>query len=97
MGEEDTVSELYPTPTRLALLADVAAGEVWQNSKGHSVVILRDDLCLGERKAKCTGAIADMERAGWLQLVELKYGSRQWHVTDAGRAVLNAHGGERDG
>lgn len=79
---------LYPTPTRLALLADVDAGEVWQRSDGQSELTDRDQFGVSDPVCIVTSRIAELERAGWVHLVELAYGSRQWQLTDAGRAVL---------
>jgi hypothetical protein len=82
------VSDLYPTKTRLALLRDVADGEVWQHSNGESVVSLSGDTG-GPSVARCTAAIEEQRDAGWVHLVELKHGAKQWQRTDAGRAVLD--------
>lgn len=80
------MTELFPTPTRLALLAEVFAGEVWQQSNGHSIIEQ------GTRTRKVTAEIAAMERAGWITLVALRFGAKRWDLTDAGRAVLAAAG-----
>lgn len=78
------MSELYPTPTRLALLRDAADGYVHRfgsvdTDRSGRVVIAR---------------IAELERAGWVKLdppVADRW--RFWRLTPAGRAVLDAHGG----
>lgn len=68
---------LHPTPTRVALLREVAAGHILQpRPGGHS----RD--MAGKR---VTAAIADLAAAGW---VERAPGCAVWDVTAAGRAVL---------
>ncbi len=79
---------LYPTPTRLRLLAEVEAGEVWQKPDGHSELTDRHYFGVSDPVCIVTARIAELERAGWVELVELAHGSRQWLLTDAGRAVL---------
>ena len=87
------MSDLFPTKTRLALLCDVEAGEVWQKGNGESVVTLIEEFGVSDFLYRCTAAIAEQEQAGWVRLVELKYGAKRWELTDAGRAVLDTHGG----
>jgi hypothetical protein len=79
---------LYPTPNRLALLADVKAGHV------HRVIHTRstgpghhDRNSLTGRR--CTADMADMARAMWvdLHLVVTDTG-QQWVITAVGEAVL---------
>jgi hypothetical protein len=41
---------------------------------------------------RVTAAIREQERAGWVHLVEHKYGAKQWQVTDAGRTILAGGG-----
>lgn len=83
---------LYPTKTRLALLRAVAEGEVWQNSNGESVETLAATLGVSDPVRRVTAGIAEQERAGWVHLAELKYGSKQWQLTATGREVLAEHG-----
>jgi hypothetical protein len=73
---------LYPTPTRLALLADVAAGKVADDADGTPYLDLG-----GDGRAKVADAIWLMYRAGWLWQRD---GSPVWALTDKGRAVLEA-------
>jgi hypothetical protein len=82
------MSDLYPTPTRLALLRAVVAGEIWQNSNGESVETDSDVLGVSDPVRRVTAAVHEQQRAGWIELVELKYGAKQWQLTDEGRAVL---------
>lgn len=73
---------LYPTPTRLALLADVAAGRVFQD-------IVYDDYIAGGRKVNAR--IAELKQEGWVELDIPPLVGRElplWLLTDAGRAVL---------
>lgn len=86
------MSDLYPTPTRRALLRSVAIGEVWQNSNGESVETVSDVLGVSDPVRRVTAAIAELEGAGWVHLVELKYGARQWQLTDVGRDVQASAG-----
>lgn len=70
--------DLHPTPTRLALLREVAKPmEVW-----------KDDLT-GESYIadgpKVTARLAEMEAAGWVEV-----DNSFWQLTDTGRAVLAA-------
>lgn len=84
--------DLFPTPHRLALLRDVDAGEIWQSSNHESW-----DALMFKRTTRVTEA----ERAGWIELGEGVAGkvgtpfagasARRWRLTDAGRAVLDAH------
>lgn len=71
---------LYPTKTRLRLLAAVADRQVFRDVMG-------DDYISGDRKV--SARIAEVEQAGWVQLGERdRWGIRYWRLTDAGRAVL---------
>lgn len=78
------MSDLHPTPTRLALLRAVAAGEVHEDTfrapyKSHHG---RDNV---------TARIDDLYRAGWISFGEpAARWRRAWQLTDAGRAVLEA-------
>lgn len=76
-------SDLYPTPSRLALLRDVDAGNVFRDRLG-------DDYISADRKV--SDRIGAMERAGWVE----RFGPTEdrfehWRVADAGRAVLDSH------
>ncbi len=73
---------LYPTPTRLALLADVDARRVIDDEDFAPYLELGVD-----GRARVAEAIWDMERAGW---VTQPTGTKVWELTDAGRAVLEA-------
>lgn len=85
-------TDLYPTPNRLILLRTVATGEVWQNSNGESVETDSDVLGVSDPIRRVTAAIGEQQRAGWVHLVELKYGAKQWQLTDAGRNILAGGG-----
>lgn len=78
------MADLFATPTRLDLLREVEAAEVWQQSNGHSIIEQ------GTRTRKVTAEVAAMERAGWITLVALRFGAKRWDLTDSGRAVLDA-------
>lgn len=84
-------TELHPTPTRLALLRDIAdpAVEVYR----------KRDLDSDAIKSYCgfrvvTAMIAEFERAGWVRLGPADhpsiYARRPWELTDLGRQVLAA-------
>lgn len=70
---------LYPTPTRLALLADIAAGRVIDDA--DFTPMLEHD----EGTSRVADAIWQMERAGW---VEQERVDHVWSLTIVGRDVL---------
>lgn len=75
------MADLYPTPTRLALLRQIDAREVWSS--------LRDDVIrtqFGQGRV-VTAAVNEMWRAGWVEPVVGPIGTL-WTVTDTGRDVL---------
>lgn len=80
------MSDLHPTPTRLALLADVAAG--------HIVATATGDTTNRRTHTRCTSRIAEVWAAGWVEPAP-RSGSPggPWRLTDTGRAVLAQHGG----
>lgn len=95
------MGELYPTPTRLALLRDVDDGRVSRSiwSSGQSDASSRTGC-------RVTAAIEEMSAAGWVVLNPQRwqtadvvtghgYELQYWQLTDAGRAVLDAHPGGR--
>ena len=71
-------ADLYPTPTRLALLADVAAGHVVGSLYGHII-----NTAYGLRRT-VTLRIWDMHRAGWVR----SNADDIWQLTDVGRTIL---------
>lgn len=71
------MSALHPTPTRLALLADVAAGHV-AGSLGSEV------LCMG---ARVNQRISEMRQANWIDRAT----DDIWYLTVTGRMVLDQH------
>lgn len=81
-------TDLYATKTRLALLRDVASGECWQRSNGHSTTpgTIGVDT---EPLVVVTSRIAEQEQAGWVHLFEHTTGAKQWQLTTAGREVLD--------
>ncbi|MGV2383645.1 MAG UNVERIFIED_CONTAM: hypothetical protein LOD86_00035 [Thermobifida fusca] len=84
--------DLYPTPTRLRLLADVTRHRVYRHPDGTSHVA-------GGRQA--TAAIATLAAAGWVEIDPATdvsdYQVAYWRLTDTGREVLSHHGGELHG
>jgi hypothetical protein len=81
--------DLYPTPTRLALLREVATGEAWQKSTGHTVVEQ-----INGRVRNVTVRIAEMQQAGWIVLTPMRFGAKRWDLTDAGTAALATNTGK---
>lgn len=88
--------DLYPTPTRLALLRQVANGQVCTDfmasidtEGGDDVIVLFPDAPTAwSDRRRVTARIREMEAAGWVR--ELTGGD--WFLTDAGQALLDAHG-----
>lgn len=81
------MSELHPTPTRLALLRDVAHWHVYRR-RGVDYDSATDRTV--------TARMAELERAGWVELGgERELDRLLWRLTPAGRAVLDTHGGAR--
>jgi len=71
---------LYSTPNRRTLLRLVAAERIVRQPSGEST----------HEWAKVTGRMVELERAGWVRLVDLSGdGTLCWKLTDAGRAVLD--------
>lgn len=81
------MSGLYPTPTRLALLRDVAAGNVLDGvtpeTDGHTWLVVAPFVPL-----KVCARIQEMDAAGWVER-----GEPFWRITEAGTVVLAANGG----
>lgn len=78
------MSALYPTPSRLALLAAVLAGDVVEGPDEHGTVwTWLIDPPYKPRKVQAK--VRELEAAGWVELVEMV-----WLVTPAGMAVLDA-------
>ena len=84
------MSDLYPTKTRLALLADVANSQVYTDitaeaaDSGEDIIWLFPDApTVWETRHKVTARIREMERAGWVEEVGC-----QWALTDVGLDVL---------
>lgn len=85
---------LYPTKTRLALLADVADGRVYGRYVAASTAF--DSYSLREDGrgpgSKVTSRMVELEQAGWVRRGTAQstsyFSRRPWCLTDAGRAVL---------
>jgi hypothetical protein len=75
------MSDLFPTPTRLALLAEVEAGLV-TGSPAAGVLVWRGP---GIHR-RVTAAMVELQRAGWVDVVH-----GEWWPTATGRAVLDQH------
>lgn len=88
------MSDLYPTPTRLALLRDVANGQVMTDITRNEDVILLFPNAPTEWQTRqgVTSRVRELERVGWVE-EDYDDGHWEWQVTAAGRAVLDAHGG----
>lgn len=86
------MSGLYPTPNRLALLADVKAGHVyrqtiWGGTDGLTQTTYDRNRDTGRR---CTADMREMDRAGWVDLhpvIDI-IGRQRWQINAVGEAVL---------
>lgn len=72
--------KLHPTPTRLALLADIAAGKVMDDADFAPHLDLGD-----EGSARVADSVWEMERAGWVEQVSTDH---VWSLTALGQDVL---------
>lgn len=90
------MDELHPTPTRLALLTDIAAERVWEDwsTDKPGPAVLHE---YPGRKTRVTGKVQVMKLAGWVETHpdDDDLHSRRITLTDKGRAVLAA--AEREG
>ncbi len=73
---------LYPTPTRLALLQDIAVRDVIEGINGEDGIFVLNSL---DEPRRVTAQIEQMARAGW---VELDDAHLYWQLTAEGRRVL---------
>jgi len=73
----------HPTPTRLALLRDVAAGNVILAGGRKPAATLQAANRQAARRVDIP--IGEMERAGWIERPDR---TAAWRLTDAGREVL---------
>lgn len=88
------MSDLFPTPTRLRLLAQIDNGQVLTDitrDDDQDVIWLFPDAPTSwwDRR-KVTAQVRELEAAGWVE--EFMPGGT-WRLTDAGRDVLEAHRG----
>lgn len=87
------MSDLFPTPTRLALLRDIDAGHVLVDTtvEKFTVVLFPDAPTSWQDRQTVTARVIELEVAGWAELAPW----HGWQLTDAGRAVLDTHGGQQ--
>lgn len=84
------MTTLHPTPTRLALLAEVDNGKVWGGGISGEDFIRESDF----QSRRVTARVNAMVAAGWLKLEPAAFGDyrpRRWQLTGAGRAILDQH------
>jgi hypothetical protein len=80
---------LYPTPTRLALLRDVQAGQIRRVTPRE-----RDPYVMHFTSYRVTAQVAEVEQAGWVELDpdDLEeagpFQIQHYRLTAAGRKVL---------
>lgn len=89
--------ELYPTPTRLQLLAQIANDQVLTDitrDDNQDVILLFPDAPTSwQDRIRVTARVRELEHAGWA--AEFERGPT-WSLTDAGRAILDHHRPEAD-
>ncbi len=73
-------TQLYPTPTRLLLLADVRDLKVYSDGDGTAWLDLGD-----EPPARVTAAVREFEQAGWIYMPDDTNG---WRLTQRGLDIL---------
>lgn len=85
------MTDLYPTPTRLALLERTEREKVRREYDTTTDTWIDADTYAGRT---VTAVMADMERAGWVELEPTRFATgtvgyevAYWRLTDAGRAV----------
>lgn len=82
------MADLYPTPLRLALLVDVAANNVRDDSNGVPCLHWHDED--GRlRSARVEGQMREMASAGWVEPGE----GDTWQLTTAGYSVMKDKNG----
>jgi hypothetical protein len=88
------MGDLYPTPTRLRLLAEIANAQVLtdiaRDDDQDVILLFADAPTSWQDRVKVTARVRELEAAGW---VEESGSDATWSLTDAGRKVLGAgHG-----
>lgn len=90
------MSDLYPTPSRVALLQSIDDGAVSEKyPMGPKPAWSELDNGPGgsPRYVKVTAKVAEMKRAGWVELGSRShpsmYAPRPWLLTDLGRSILD--------
>lgn len=81
------MTDVRPTPARLALLRSIASGNVYRS--------IDNGRCYLDGRREVTAKMRDLAHAGWVALARVPEGERrrfhdhvQWELTDAGRALL---------
>ena len=85
--------QLYPTKTRLALLADLDNGQVLtditaEGDQGDVIWLYPWAPTQWQDRVKVTARVRELERGGW---VEQDEAGISWWLTDAGREVATTH------
>lgn len=88
------MADLYPTPTRLRLLAEIVNGQVLTDitrDDDQDVIWLFPDAPTSwQDRVKVTARVRELEAAGWVEEFIL---GPTWQPTSAGRDVLEARRG----
>jgi hypothetical protein len=89
-------ADLTPTPTRLALLADVAAGHVYRDELAAARPSYIDAGLRDPRNGTCTSTIRALYRRDLVEPGEHCAGRfSTWQLTSAGRTMLDRMGGDK--
>ncbi len=85
------MTDLYPTKARVALLAAIAAGDVYADIGAGTGYSGHDYIIEDGRHYRVTARVNQLLRAGWVQWRNDESGNGRYLLTPAGQAVLDAH------
>lgn len=80
------MSDLYPTPTRIQLLRDVANSQVFTDLTADytRIVLAPNAPAEWQTQQTVTKRVEELEKAGWIEEIN----NVDWHLTDKGREIL---------
>ncbi len=84
-------AELQPTKARVALLAAIAAGDVYADVGVGGGYSGHDYIIEDGRHYRVTNRVNQVLRAGWVQWRNDESGNGRYLLTPTGKAVLDAH------
>lgn len=79
------MADLYPTKVRVALLRDVDEHRVRDDAAGVPMLHWNDDDAA--QTCRIDVAMRELSAAGWVEPGDVN----TWHLTEAGRRVLEEH------